>query len=349
MSDMAVTSNRRTVIGGLLAAGAATILPRPARAAEPVARVIVDNDFSGDPDGLFQLAHHLLCDGVSIPLIIGSHLPSGFGGSRSAQDSAAEAATLARVMRLSLPSAPITGASGPLPSRTASLPSAATASIVAEAMLGDPARPLIYAAGAGLTELALAWRAEPRIGRRLRLVWIGGKTPPGVANAWPEVAEPEFNLQCDPIAAQIIFNESDIPIWQVPEGAYRRMLLSTAELDMMAEGGPLGRHLGGRVEAMAARIAAIPGAPALLHTDALVLGDSPLVTLTALVPPIAPDPSSSRYTQIPTPRLGADGRYTEYAAGRPMRVYTDVDANLTFRDMQARFMLLNRKLLPDKQ
>lgn len=27
----------------------------------PIARVIVDNDFAGDPDGLFQLAHHLLC------------------------------------------------------------------------------------------------------------------------------------------------------------------------------------------------------------------------------------------------------------------------------------------------
>jgi len=24
------------------------------------ARVIIDNDFAGDPDGLFQLAHHVL-------------------------------------------------------------------------------------------------------------------------------------------------------------------------------------------------------------------------------------------------------------------------------------------------
>ena len=35
------------------------------------ARVIVDNDFAGDPDGLFQLAHHLLCTSVDIPIIIG--------------------------------------------------------------------------------------------------------------------------------------------------------------------------------------------------------------------------------------------------------------------------------------
>jgi len=341
---MALTSDRRAFVRGLLAAGAAAMLPQRASAAEPASRVIIDNDFAGDPDGLFQLAHHLLCEGVSVPLIIGSHLPAGFGGSESAAASAAEAATLCRIMGLSRPGAPIAGAMRPLSSRTASLQSAATASIVAEAMRSDPARPLIYAAGAGLTELALAWRAEPQIGRRLRLVWIGGRTPPGVSNAMPENAGPEFNFQCDPVAAQIIFNESDIQIWQVPEGTYRRMLFSTAELDLLAEAGPLGRHLKGRVDAMAARIAAIPGAPRLLRTDALVLGDSPLITLTALLPPIAPDPSSSRYTDIPTPRLGPDGNYTPSARGRPMRVYTDVDATLTFRDMQARFTLKDRRL-----
>jgi hypothetical protein len=37
-------------------------------------RVIVDNDFSGDPDGLFQMAHLLLSPSVDIRGIIGSHL-----------------------------------------------------------------------------------------------------------------------------------------------------------------------------------------------------------------------------------------------------------------------------------
>lgn len=32
--------------------------------AAPRMRVIIDNDFSGDPDGLFQLAHHLLSPSV---------------------------------------------------------------------------------------------------------------------------------------------------------------------------------------------------------------------------------------------------------------------------------------------
>ena len=34
-----------------------------------LARVIVDNDFAGDPDGRFQLAHHLLCASIRISLV----------------------------------------------------------------------------------------------------------------------------------------------------------------------------------------------------------------------------------------------------------------------------------------
>jgi hypothetical protein len=33
-------------------------------------RVIIDNDFSGDPDDLFQLAHHVLSLSVHIPLVV---------------------------------------------------------------------------------------------------------------------------------------------------------------------------------------------------------------------------------------------------------------------------------------
>ena len=43
----------------------------------PRARVIIDNDFSGDPDDLFQTAHHLLCPSVEIPFIVASHLSVG--------------------------------------------------------------------------------------------------------------------------------------------------------------------------------------------------------------------------------------------------------------------------------
>jgi hypothetical protein len=37
-------------------------------------RIITDNDYAGDPDGLMQLAHHLLSPSVEIRGIISSHL-----------------------------------------------------------------------------------------------------------------------------------------------------------------------------------------------------------------------------------------------------------------------------------
>src|SRR6187455_804238 len=46
---------------------------------KPRMRVIIDNDFGGDPDGLYQLVHHLLSPSVEIRAIIGSHLKPGDG------------------------------------------------------------------------------------------------------------------------------------------------------------------------------------------------------------------------------------------------------------------------------
>jgi hypothetical protein len=61
------------------------------------------------------------------------------------------------------------------------------------------------------------------------------------------------------------------------------------------------------------------------------------VTLTALMTPIQPDPASSAYVRKPTPMLLDDGRYSDRPDGRPMRVYSAIDASLTFRDMERRF------------
>src|SRR5690349_9894089 len=44
---------------------------------KPRMRVIIDNDFGGDPDGLFELVQHLLSPSTEIRAIIGSHLKPG--------------------------------------------------------------------------------------------------------------------------------------------------------------------------------------------------------------------------------------------------------------------------------
>lgn len=45
----------------------------------PSARLIIDNDFSGDPDDLYQIVHHLLSPSVGIRAIVASHLRPGDG------------------------------------------------------------------------------------------------------------------------------------------------------------------------------------------------------------------------------------------------------------------------------
>lgn len=338
---------RRDLLLGALACGAALVLPPSAARAEVVAahprqRVICDNDFNGDPDGLFQLAHHLLCPSVTIPLIVGTHLRPNEPWDPSptpATDAADRVRELLAVMGMT--SQPVlAGAEHNIASRAGWKPSPATAAIVREAMRSDSKLPLYYCAGANLTELALAWLAEPRIGPRLKLIWIGGSEHPGLARPPVGTNEPEYNFTQDPIAAQIIFNESDIEIWQVPRDAYRQMMFSFAELDELVRTGPLGRYLKGRLDIIAAAIAKeVP------LGETYVLGDSPLVTLTALQPPFQPDTPSSRYEILPTPGLTAKGDYEPRPQGRPMRVYTSIDAGLTFRDMVAKFRAAGSALM----
>lgn len=335
---------RRTFAAATMATALGAFRLPAFAAAPPMARVICDNDWSGDPDGLFQLAQHLLSPSVDIPLIVGSHLPDSGGwpnSGRTASEGAAKVRELLDVMGRAGSVPVLTGSENAILTRGHRDPSPATAAIVAEAMRDDAPGPLVYAAGAGLTELALAWLAEPRIGPRLRLIWIGGLEHPGLALPPPQADALEFNQSIDLLAAQIVFNESDIEIWQVPRNAYRQMLFSTAELDELAQTGPLGRYLVGEIAAIGALVEQVaPGR--FPRSETYVLGDSPLVTLTALQSFFQPDPSSSFYASRPTPRIADSGAYEDNPAGRPMRVYTQIDTRLTFGDMLAKFRAAGR-------
>lgn len=339
------TLSRRTMLKAGIAGAVLIAAPQVRAQSRPVlARVILDNDFAGDPDGLFQLAHHLLSPSVTIPLIVGTHLPANFQWDNSphqATDAANAARRLLDVMKLERTVA--AGAETGLTTRQQWQPSPATAAIVAEIMREDRSEPVYYCAGAGLTELALAWLAEPRIGPKVTLVWIGGNEHPGIALPPPASDPMEFNFTIDPIAAQIIFNESDITIWQVPRDAYRQLLVSNAELAELAGSGPLGGFLAEQVNAVRGALANIPGAASLTAAETYILGDSPLVTLTALQAFFQPDPSSSHYHLLPTPMLDEAAQYHDRPGGRPMRVYDRIDTRLTFADMTAKIRAFDRQ------
>ena len=64
----------------LQASGQKTLYSNDDEIVKPRIRVIIDNDFGGDPDGLFQLAHQLLSSSTDVRAIICSHHYKEFYG-----------------------------------------------------------------------------------------------------------------------------------------------------------------------------------------------------------------------------------------------------------------------------
>ncbi|MFT3797436.1 nucleoside hydrolase [Microbacterium sp.] len=277
--------------------------------------------------------HHLLSPSVDIRLVVASHLRAGdpFDPSgRSAQNAALVAHDVFARMGLTAAETIVTGSDEPLSDRRTARPASAVDAIIAEAMRDDVSTPLFYLAGGGLTDIASAWLIEPRIAERLTLVWIGGAEHDGLAAPPPGAMPVEYNLLIDPVAGQVVFGDSDIPLWQIPRDVYRQCLVSDAELRIrVAAAGPLGRYLYEEVASVFRMVATYLGGAA----ETYALGDSPLVLLTVLQSLFEPDPSSSRHVVRPTPALGDDGAYLDVPGARPMRVYTWVDTRLMFEDL----------------
>ncbi|CAH0140359.1 nucleoside hydrolase [Microbacterium sp. Bi128] len=295
------------------------------------ARVIIDNDFSGDPDDLYQLVHHLLSTTVEIPLVVGSHLREG-DPFDPGPDTAANAVRVVHDVfaRLGLDSTDVIvqGSDLPLTDRTSPQPSAAAEAIIAEAMRDDD-RPLFFVAGGGLTDLASAYLMEPRIAEKMTVIWIGGGEHEGLAVPPPNAMPIEYNLLIDVAAGQVVFNDSPLTIWQVARDVYRQCLVSDAELRIrVAATGPVGEYLYNETAEVMRRTELEGRGPA----ETYALGDSPLVLLTVLQSLFEADASSSRHLTRPTPQIGDDGHYVDRPDARPMRVYTWVDTRLMFED-----------------
>jgi hypothetical protein len=300
-------------------------------------RVISDNDYAGDPDGLFQLAHLLLSRSVEVHAVIGSHLRPGDPHDRSdatATHAREAAETIVSLLGLDGQVEVIEGSNAPLQDRETPQPSAGAEAIVREALREDE-RPLYVLFGGGLTELASAYLLEPAIAGQLTAIWIGGPEHPTGPPAPPPPEGPEtseYNTRIDVAAAQVVFG-SPIPLWQVPRDAYRQVLVSDAELEARVRPcGALGPHLLEQLRAV--KEPARSDGRDLGET--YILGDSPLVLLSALQSPYQPDPSSSSYVTLPAPAIDDEGRYVPRPDGRPIRVYTQLDSRLILEDLFAK-------------
>lgn len=280
----------------------------------PSARVIVDNDFAGDPDGLVALAHQLFSAKTRTVLITSSALEPRFTDTKlkGRSASAGREVALDLLRRAKIKSAPPVAAGSELPSVSGAGPSAAARAIVVEAMRDDPL-PLFFTCGGPLTNLAEALAIEPSIASRMTVVWIGGGAYP--AGGW------EYNLSVDGDAARRVIEQSRVPLWQIPQTTYRQMQYPISALREQLRGlSDFGDWLYDRFTTP----------PDFIDIGgAWPFGDSPLVLLTAI------SAESSTYTDRPALRILPNLHYGEALPERHVRVFEQLDARLAFDDFFA--------------
>jgi purine nucleosidase len=330
------------LINGVTAQTSSTISVKE-KAVQPRYRVIIDNDFSGDPDGLFQLVHQILSPSTEIKGIIGSHLKPGdpFDNSTiTAENAVQKVNETLDAMNLKNKFSVYQGSNDQLKDiKTPNVSDGAKAT-VAEAMKADAKNPLFIVCGAGLTEIASAYLMEPKIADKIIVVWIGGPEYQDLATPPPGYTPLEYNLGIDIKAAQVVFNESNLNIWQIPRNAYRQALMSYSELlTQVKPEGKIGGYLSKKIEDLMLMTQKFN----ISIGETYIMGDSPLVLVTALQSSFEADPSSSNYVLKNTPKINDNGLYDYNPKGRNIRVYTQLDIRLLFSDFYAKLKLFNNK------
>ena len=307
-------------------------------------KVLIDNDFCGDPDGLFALAQQALSPTTDIVGIVGGHLSNNSGGFSNRKDQATESCEIAEnvldIMGLKGKYKVVKGAEKGMTSSDQPIDSEGARLIIAEAKKCTPEKPLYVLCGAALTNIASALLLDPSISSNIILVWIGGQEYSFGAVPPPGYSPVEYNLNLCIPAGEVVFNQSDIRIWQVPRDAYRQCLYSTDEMHAYVKPcGKLGKLLSDSIDNIMKRCE--EGGLAMGET--YVLGDSPLVLLTSLQSGFEADPSSSKWQPTPCPKIDKSGNYLPNPNGRVIRVYTYIDTRLMFGDMVAKLQRFSQK------
>lgn len=216
----------------------------------PRCRVLLDNDWAGDPDGLVALAHHLLSPANRVDAVTSTGLDPKFGSPRSTPADGAEVAR------------ELVGLLGAEVAVHADRPA-----IIVDTALADDPLPLYVVCGGPLTNVAAAFDLEPSIADRMTLVWIGGSLEPEVA---------EYNRDTDSEAARTVLDHPGLEILQFPLETYRRCAVSVAELEHRIGGaGELGAWLW-------RQFVDLPVPDFVELGEVWPLGDSPPVLVTAL-------------------------------------------------------------------
>ena len=305
----------------------------------PRTSVLITNDLSGDVDGIFALAHQLLCTSSEVKGIVGTHLNrqgawTGNGQNTSVVDQAVSRAEevlalLGQTGRMPV----VAGAQGPMEAADKPVDSPGARLIIEQAHKASPQRPLYVTVGASLTDVASAWLLDPSISENIIVVWIGGQEYPFGHPFPPEHNKGqnlvEYNARLDIKAFQTVFNLSDLKLVQIPRDVYRQCLYGISEIqDKIAPCGQLGEYLSSKLRAMG--------------SDTYVLGDSPMVLISTLTTTFEPGAASSFYETVAAPHVTDEGLYDFDHPGRMITVYRTVDTRLLFGDMESRIRNFSR-------
>lgn len=306
-------------------------------------KVLIDNDFCGDPDGLFALAQQALCPTTDIVGIVGGHLKDNAGFTTrkdQATESVENANALLNVMGLKGKYKVVTGAESGMTSADKPIDSEGARLIIAEAKKCSPDKPLFVTCGAALTNVASALLIDPSISKNIVIVWIGGQEYSFGAVPPPGYSTVEYNLNLSIPAGQVVFNKSDVRIWQIPRDVYRQCLYSTAEMHAYVKPcGKLGAYLSNSIDKVIDTCEKF----GIAMGETYIMGDSPLVLLTSLQSGFEADPSSSFWHPTPCPIIDTNGLYQPNPSGRIIRVYTQIDTRLMFGDLIARLQANAKK------
>lgn len=273
--------------------------------------VIVDNDWSGDPDGLVALAHHALSPADGVVAVTATANNPMFGDQTGkAHLAASYARELLEVIGehedvpvVAGPDHPFTGAV------RENAAARALVDAVHAAAMTEPSGDVVLVCGGALTNVADALLLDPSIGERMRLAWVGGTLAP----LGSEPAEFEYNRATDEAAAAFVHAQPHLRIDRFPRETYASIAVSVAETEVALTGS-------GRVGVWLWRKYLELALPPQADVDPVwPLGDNAPLAVTAL-----PHPSATFVPDGETP-------------GR--RVCTGLDGRLILGDLFARLRL----------
>ena len=284
---------------------------------EKMIRVITDTDAKNEADDQYAIVHTLLSPRFDNRGIVAAHF--GDEKSKTSMDASfREIQTILRLMNISDEGLAVQGASHALPNENSPKASPGAELIINEAMANDP-RPLFVTFLGPLTDIASAYLMEPRIAEKVTIIWIGGGKYP--------IGGREYNLSNDIHAANVVFR-SNIPVWQVPQDVYRRVMVSLAELERRVKPcGKIGEYLFDQL----VKWGHTPyGMRSLYRTgECWCLGDSPAVGLMLYE-------HEFHYDLIPAPEFLSDMSYSHSTNYRSIRVYNYIDSRFVLEDFFAK-------------